>query len=60
MCMTVLHACISLHLGVPAALRGQKRVLDPQKPELHMVVSCLVGAGIEPRFSSRAASAFRS
>lgn len=41
---------------MPVTLEGQKE-LEPLKVKLQMVVSCLVGAGIKPWFSSRAAKA---
>lgn len=37
-----LYECVSTAC-VPAACRGQRRVLDPLELELQMVVSCLVG-----------------
>jgi hypothetical protein len=38
---------------MPGAHRGQKRVLDPLKPELQMTVSHHVGAGNKIRILSK-------
>ena len=44
--MGVLPACMSMHyVHIPGALRGQKRVLDPLRLELQLVVSLCVLAG---------------
>lgn len=38
----------------------QKSALDSLELELQMVVSCLIGAGMEPGFSERVASALKN
>lgn len=50
-CMTIreAHAC--------SAHEGEKRASDPLKLELQMVVSHLVGVGIEPKSSGSTANA---
>lgn len=44
MCMYVLPACTYVYVCMPAAHRGQKRVLNPLVLDLQKVVSCYVGS----------------
>jgi hypothetical protein len=45
---------------VPGACKGQRRASEPLERELQTVMSCHVGAGIEPRSSVRAESALNN
>lgn len=57
-CLGVLSAYISVSVPHVCGAHGeQKSVLDPLKLEFQMILSSHVGAGIEPRFSRRAACA---
>lgn len=48
--------CLFEYIYVPVAFKGQKRALDPLGLELHMAVSCHVGAGTKVVSSARAIS----